>query len=121
MMELSRNWEKGFIKIEDISVNNHIPRKYLEYILLTLRKAGFLRSQRGFLGGYELAKAPDKISIAEIVRLMDGAIAPVSSVSKYFFAHSPIEQSKPLHNLFQEIRNMISDKMESTTFADLIK
>jgi len=120
LIELSENYNKGLIKIEDIAKRKQIPKKYLEQILLTLKRAGYLRSRRGAEGGYKLSKDPNKISVAEIVRLMDGALAPVESVSKYFYEHTPIEKSKKLIGLFKEIRDYIADKMEKTTFADLI-
>ncbi|WP_294880634.1 Rrf2 family transcriptional regulator, partial [Sulfurimonas sp. RIFOXYB12_FULL_35_9] len=53
--------------------------------------AGFIKSRKGQEGGYALAKPSETITVAEIIRLMDGALAPVESVSKYFYAHSPIE------------------------------
>jgi len=61
-----------------------------------------------------------EISIAEIIRLMDGPLAPVGSVSKFFYDESPIEQSEKFIILLREIRDYISDKLEKTTFADLL-
>jgi len=119
LIDLAHNFGKGLVKIEELSERKKIPRKYLEQILLTLNRAGYLRSKRGADGGYELSKDPNKISVAEIVRLMDGALAPVGSVSKYFYAGTPIEQSTKLVKLFKEIRDQIAKKMENTTIADL--
>ena len=121
LIDLSENYEKGLIKIEDISKRKKIPKKYLEQILNLLKRAGYLKSKRGSSGGYKLSKSPNKISLADIVRLMDGAIAPVNSVSKYFYESTPIDKNKNLLKLFKEIRNLISERMEKTTFADLIK
>ncbi|MBW2974019.1 Rrf2 family transcriptional regulator [Candidatus Woesearchaeota archaeon] len=121
LVELSKQYNKGLVKIEDISKRQHIPRKYLEQILLILKRAGYLRSKRGAEGGYMLAKPPKKISLAEIVRLMDGALAPVESVSKYFYDKTPISKNKQLIKTFKDIRDFIANKMEKTTFADLIK
>ena len=120
LIDLSEHHGKGLVKIEEIAERKKIPKKYLEQILLALKRAGYLRSRRGAEGGYKLAKAPDKISVAEIVRLMDGALAPVESVSKYFYEHTPIEQNKKLIALFKEIRDYIANKMEKTTFKDII-
>lgn len=120
LVELSKNYGKKLIKIKDISQRNKIPRKYLEQILLRLKTAGYLRSLRGANGGYSLSRHSSRINVAEIVRLMDGPIAPVESVSKYFFRHTPIERSKKLTKLLQEIRDFTSRKLEKTTFADLI-
>jgi len=121
LIDLSENYDKGFIKIKDISERKKIPKKYLEQILIILNRARYLKSERGVKGGYMLAKPPNKISVAEIVRLMDGAIAPVESVSKYFYSHTPIERNKRLLNLFKEIRDYLDNKLEKTTFGDLVK
>jgi Rrf2 family cysteine metabolism transcriptional repressor len=119
LIDLTENYNRGLIKIKDICLRKDIPQKYLEQILLILKRNGFLRSKRGIDGGYRLATPPDKISIAQIIRLMDGPIAPVDSVSRYFFDHSPIEISKELQKLFKEIRDMVSGKLENTTFDNL--
>ncbi len=121
IIDLSENFNKGLIKIESISKRKKIPKKYLEKILLLLKRAGYVKSKRGMGGGCKLSKSPDKISIAEIIRLMDGALAPVESVSKYFHEHTPIEKNKKLINLFREIRDYVSNKLEKTSFAVLIK
>ena len=120
MIDLSELHDQGFVKIEDISRRKDIPRKYLEQILLILKGSGYIRSRRGVEGGYKLSKPPDAISLAEILRLMDGALAPIESVSRYFYEPSPIEKHEPLLNLFKDIRDYIAQKMESTTLADLI-
>jgi Rrf2 family protein len=120
MIDLSENYGRGLIKIEDIANRKNIPRKYLEQILLLLKRAGYLKSKRGAEGGYELSKKPGEISIAEIVRSMDGPLASVGSVSRYFYEETPIEQSEKLKKLFMDIRDYVANKMETTTFADLI-
>lgn len=120
LIELSRNYGKGFVKIEEIAREKKIPKKYLEQILLALKGGGYLRSKRGIEGGYKLSRSPDKIFLAEIIRLMDGALAPLESASKYFYEPCPIEQNKKLVKLFKEIRNYIANKLEKTSFADLI-
>ena len=121
LIDLSENYNKGFIKIKDISQRKKIPRKYLEQILMILNRARYLKSERGIRGGYRLVKPPTKISVAEIIRLMDGAIAPVESVSKYFYCHTPIEKNKQLLKLFKDVRDYVANKLEKTTFGDLIK
>lgn len=119
LIDLATQYGEGLVKIAEIAKRKEIPQKYLEQILLTLKRAGFLISKRGAKGGYQLSKPPGKISIAEIVRLMDGPLAPVESVSKYFFAHTPTEKDKALSRLFKEIRDLVAEKMESTTFESL--
>jgi Rrf2 family cysteine metabolism transcriptional repressor len=121
LVDLAKNYDKRFIRGEDVAKRNRIPKKYLEQIFIILNRAGYLKSKRGLEGGYHLAKPPKKISVAEIVRLMDGAIAPVESASKYFYSHTPIERNKELLKLFKGVRNYVANKLEKTTFGDLIK
>lgn len=120
LIDLSRHFDQGLRRIDEIARQQQIPKKYLEQILLLLKRAGYLRSRRGAEGGYRLIKPPDTISVAEIIRLMDGALAPVESVSMYFYEKTPIEKSPRMIQLFREIRDYVAGKMESTTFADLL-
>ena len=103
--------------IADIAERKEIPKKYLEQILIILKRGGYVRSYKGSQGGYKLAK---KINVAEIIRLMDGALAPVESVSKYFYEKTPIEKSEKLIDVFKQIRDYVSHTLENVTFADLI-
>jgi Rrf2 family transcriptional regulator, cysteine metabolism repressor len=122
MIELSNIYSSGQVStIGKIAENKGIPKKYLEQILLILKRGGFVKSQKGPVGGYKLAKAPANIHVAEIIRLMDGALAPVESVSTYFFEHTPIEKSPKLLDVFRDIRNYVSDTLENLSFEDLIE
>ena len=120
LIALAENYNNGVLKIMDIAQSKKIPQKYLEQILLILKGNGYVKSRRGYMGGYLLGKPPGEITLAEILRLIDGALAPVESASKMFYEHSPIEQSESLVSIFKDIRNFISNKLESTTFADLV-
>ena len=122
MIALAEQFNTGeVITIARISEQKSIPKKFLEQILLALKRGGYVRSRKGPEGGYSLAKKPEEISVAEIVRLMDGALAPVESVSKYFFEHTPIEKSPKLLNVFKSIRDYISETLEGVTFRELIE
>ncbi len=107
-------------KIEETAQRKSIPKKYLEQILLILKRSGYVKSRRGPDGGYRLGRSADKINLAEIIRLMDGALAPVESVSVYFYEATPIEQNSRLVGVFREIRDFIAEKMENTMIADLL-
>ncbi|MDD4870893.1 MAG: Rrf2 family transcriptional regulator [Kiritimatiellae bacterium] len=120
LVELSERYGEGLVRIGDIVKKYKIPKKYLEHILLMLRKAGYVMSRRGVGGGCQLARSPDRISVAEIVRLMDGPIAPVKSASKYFYKKSPIEKSPVMLKLMKEVRDLVSEKMEKMTFGSLV-
>lgn len=120
LVDLAEHYNIGVVRIIDISVKKSIPKKYLEQILLLLKGAGYVKSIKGASGGYKLAKPPEQISMAEIIRLIDGPLAPVESVSKYFFEHTPIEQNEKMIHLFKEIRDYVSIKLENTFFDELI-
>jgi len=121
LIELARRYESGRLcTAGDIAQRQAIPRKFLEQILLTLKNARYVRSVRGKDGGYRLARPPAGITVAEIIRLMDGALAPVASVSTYFHDHTPLERNRKLLAVMRRIRDYISDTLERLTFADLV-
>jgi Rrf2 family cysteine metabolism transcriptional repressor len=119
LVYLNRHDDNGWVSVETIALAQGIPAKYLEQILLALKRAKYLRSSKGQHGGYRLAKPADKISLAEVIRLFDGALAPTESVSEYFYESTPIEKEKSLVRVFKEIRDYVSDKLEHTTLADV--
>lgn len=120
LVDLACRYGKGRAKIIEISERNGIPKKYLEQIFLQLKGAGYVRSIRGASGGYELAKNSSEITLAEIIRLIDGPLASVGSASLYFFEHTPIERNVKLLRVFKEIRDIVADKLENTTLDQLI-
>jgi Rrf2 family cysteine metabolism transcriptional repressor len=120
LVDLACRYGKGRAKIIEISERNGIPKKYLEQIFLQLKGAGYVRSIRGASGGYELAKNPSEITLAEIIRLIDGPLASVGSASLYFFEHTPIERNEKLLRVFKEIRDIVANKLENTTLEQLI-
>ncbi len=119
LVYLTRHAKEGTITSETIAREQGIPLKFLEQIMLALRNAKYVSSAKGQHGGYRLAKPPDKISLAEIIRLFDGALAPTESVSKYFYEHTPIEKEKKLVGVFARIRDYVAETMEKTTLADV--
>lgn len=120
ILDLAEHYGEGHVKTADICARKDIPKSYLEQILLLLRRARYIRSARGAEGGHILAKPPSAINVAEIVRLIDGPLAPVESASKYYYDHTPIEKSPKFLSLFKEIRDYISQKLEQTSFEDLL-
>jgi len=120
LIYMTRNEKKGLIKIEEICSKCDIPKKYLELLFMLLRRNGYIKTKRGSSGGYKLAKPASTINIAEIIRLMDGALAPTESVSKYFFSTTPLSKEKKIMKVFKEIRDYISNRLEAVTLADLV-
>lgn len=119
LIYLARHHADGNISVEIISQKQTIPYKFLEQILLALKRAGYLRSKKGQSGGYALAKDAEKITIAEIVRLFDGALAPSESVSKYFYEPTPIEKERKLVKLFRKVRDLIANELENVTLSEM--
>lgn len=120
LIYMARNKKDGFMKIDQICSKCDIPKKYLELLFMILRQNGYIKTKRGTSGGYKLAKAASKISVAEIIRLMDGALAATESVSRYFFSDTPLAKEKKVVKVFKEIRDYISNKLEAVTLADLV-
>jgi Rrf2 family protein len=81
MLELSLHHEEKPLHIRDISKAQDIPQRFLEQILLQLKRAGYLRSRKGPDGGYYLSRPPAEINVAEVIRVMDGPLAPIDCVS----------------------------------------
>ena len=104
----------------DIGAAQGIPTKFLQQILFTLKNAHYVKSTKGKNGGYGLARPASKITIAEIVRLFEGAIAPTGSASKHFYEPSPSEKEKKILKLMKELRELVSQKLENTHLSDLI-
>lgn len=120
MIYIARNQDGQFVKVEDICKKYDITKKYLEHLLVILKQSRYIKTKRGSSGGYRLAKPAKNISIAEIIRLMDGALAPTESVSRYFFSQTAISQEKKILVAFKDIRNYISKKLERLKLSDLI-
>jgi Rrf2 family protein len=87
---------------------------------MTLRQNRIFQARRGTNGGYRLMRAAGEITIAEIVRLMDGPLAPTESVSKYFFANTPLSKEPKMLAVCREIRDFIAECLEKLTLADLV-
>ena len=119
LVHLARHVDEGFLSVQTIAAAQEIPPRFLEQILLTLKRGRYVRSLKGQKGGYQLARPAAKITLAEIIRLIDGALAPTESVSKFFYESTPVEREKKLLGLFKEIRNYLADKLEHTTLADV--
>lgn len=119
LLALARHNADEYLSGEAIAQEQGIPAKFLQQILLVLKNGRYVHSYKGQHGGYKLAKRPEDINLAEVVRLFDGALAPTESVSKYFYESTPIEKEKGLIGVFQDIRDYVAHKLETTTIADV--
>jgi Rrf2 family protein len=119
LLYLARHYSQDYVTVETVATAQIIPHKYLEQIMLALKRARYVRSSKGQRGGYRLAKPADAITLAEVIRLFDGALAPTDSVSEHFYESTPVEKEKKLVALFKDIRDYAAAKLEKTTLADV--
>lgn len=119
MIVLSMNNNRT-MQIREIAQSENIPVKFLEQILLELKKAGLLESKRGAGGGYRLLKHPSKITLARVIRIIDGPLAPINCVSQMAHIKCPKERTCGLYKTMLDVRNAISDILEGVTFQDII-
>lgn len=111
------------MQIREIAEREQIPAKFLEQILLSLKNAGLLHSKMGVGGGYHLAKAPKDISLGQIVRVLDGPLAPVKCVSQMAYepCGCPDEETCGLRLVMGDVRNAIANLLDGTSLADVAK
>lgn len=123
LTRLARDYGKGAILISELANSEKLPRRFLENILLELKKMGVLGSKLGKTGGYFLLRHPKDVNLAEIVRQFDGPIALLPCVSEK--AYQPCEFCKDetacnIRKVFKEIRDNTFEKLEKATLKMLI-
>jgi Rrf2 family protein len=108
-------------QIKEIVAREKIPAKFLEQILLALKNAGILHSKMGVGGGYYLARPADKITLGQIIRVLDGPIAPVKCVSQVAYepCDCPDEETCGLRMVMFDVRAAISNVLDKTSLADV--
>jgi len=113
---LAKRYDSGPILITDLASEGHIPKKFLEAILLELRKNGILNSKKGKGGGYVLAKAPQDIRIGDIIRTLDGAYTEIS-----FDDETNQQANNEIKMILNEVRDAMSNILDKTSLADVIE
>lgn len=114
-------YEQGPVLISDIAQKKKIPLKFLENILLELKKAGILESKKGKGGGYYIKDHPSRTSVAAVVRIVDGPIAMLPCVSLYFYQRCKNcdEKNCGLHDVMELVRDATLNILENRTLNDL--
>ena len=114
---------RELVQVSELADNERLPVKFLEQIMQSLKEAGFVESQRGKFGGYRLAKPAAKITIGEVVRLIDGPLAPIGCVSQsaYEKCTCPDEAHCGLRMLMLDVRNAIANILDHYTLADTVE
>jgi|SRR5277367_3542890 len=120
MMMLARRYNQGAIRIRDIAYEEDLPEKFLELILLEMKNARMVESVRGAKGGYQLRRPPEAITLAEIIRLVDGPLAPFGDADQLRTLIDRDPEHRSLYQVFLDVRDAAAKILESTTLADIM-
>lgn len=119
MLDLAMHHGKGLIPIQEIAGRQGIPQRYLEQVLLLLKRAGFLVSKRGSTGGYDLVRPPGQITVGEVLRTIEGDLTPLEVVGRGRRARQRNETSRELAALWQEVSDAVAAVIDHTSFQEL--
>ena len=119
MMTLARRHGEGAIKIRDIAADSDLPEKFLELILLELKNARIVDSVRGARGGYRLRRDPATIPLSDIIRLIDGPLAPLGDAEQLRGLIANDADHRALFEVFLAVRDAAAKILENTTVADI--
>jgi len=120
MMMLARHADQGAIRIRDIAYEEGLPEKFLELILLELKNARIVESVRGAKGGYQLRRPPGEIQLSEIIRLVDGPLAPFADAEQLRNLIDRDAEHRALYKIFLDVRDAAAKILENTTLSDII-
>jgi len=121
MMMLARWYNQGAIRIRDIAYEEGLPEKFLELILLELKNARIVDSVRGAKGGYRLRRSPSEIHLSEIIRLIDGPLAPFGDAEQLRALIDRDAEHRLLYRVFLDVRDAAAKILENTTLADIVQ
>ncbi len=119
LQDLALHYAEGPIPIEKIATRQALPVRYLEQLLLTLKRAGFLLSKRGVNGGYSLAKPPAQITLGEVLRAVDGPIEPIYCLGDSPRQECARESDCALREIWAEVNTAVSAIVDRTTLQDV--
>jgi len=119
LLELAQRFGDGYIQSSEIAAARHIPENYLYQLLITLRKAGLIRSRRGPRGGHMLARPPGRISLAEATRVLEGPLAPTSCSQDETYDECEFSERCAVRDVWLRITAATERILEETNFAEL--
>lgn len=121
ILDLALTYNQGSTQIKDIAKRQDIPERFLEQIITLLKNARYINTSRGPKGGVWLAKSPSRITIGEIVRLVEGATSPITCVSRSAHAQCSFEHKCVLIGVWKEVRDKTNEVVDNTTYQDLVE
>ncbi len=113
LIELAHHYGEGPIQSAEIAARQRIPEPYLDQLLTTLRKAGFIRSVRGPQGGHALIRRPEEVPLSEVIRTLEGSLSPVSHL------HDEGHQCRAAHEVWHTVEEATQKILEGVTIGDL--
>ena len=120
LIHLTEAYDEGLVKIHTIAAEESIPEKFLEGILVTLKNARVVASQRGREGGYRLRRPPGEIRVGDVVRIVDGPLAPFGDAVELAHRVKTETRHAGLFDLLLEVRNASAAILDNTSLADLM-
>ena len=120
LLHLAEAHERGLVKIHEIAEEEAIPEKFLEGILVTLKNARLVNSQRGREGGYRLRRPPEEILVGEVVRIMDGPLAPFGDAVELAHRVRTEPRHAGLFDVLLDVRNAAAAILDHTSLADVV-
>jgi Rrf2 family protein len=121
LLDLALHYGEGPVQSAEIAARQEIPENYLNQLLVTLRKAGFIRSLRGPQGGHLLAKPPEKINLGEVISVLDGSTAPMSCADMGMTIDCEFDNFCVLRDVWCRVKEAIDQVLNSTSLDDLCK
>lgn len=119
LLDLAEHQNDGYVALKDIADRQDISKKYLEQIVPLFNKSDILRTNRGFNGGYRLAKSPDKYTVGEILRVTEGSLSPVACLE-----HDPVECARSSDcatlPVWQGLYQVINEYLDGITLQDIL-
>lgn len=120
LLDLAEHRDDGFVALKDIAARQGVSKKYLEQIVAILNKSGFLQTNRGFQGGYKLAKAPAAYTVGDILRLTEGSLAPVACLEQNP-ATCPRRSHCATLPVWQGLEQVINQYLDAITLQDVLE
>ncbi len=117
---LAERYGEGVVRVSEIAAAEGIPEKFLEAILLSLKNARIVSSRRGREGGYALRRAPDAVLLGEVIRLVDGPLAPFGDAEELARRVRTERRQAGLFEVFLDVRNAAAAILDHTTLADVL-
>lgn len=119
LLDLALHYNKDLVTAGDLAQRIDAPIKFLEQVLLDLKKGGFVESRRGNIGGYLLSRAPAQITIGEVIRFIEGPIEPISCLERHYKGCSDVYKCV-FRSIWQQVAQATSDIVDKVTFEDLV-